>query len=205
MNKEQLIELLNDLVGQFKILNFEEGLPILFLFDEDHDNVNGCIEYNIRNAKILIEKANVQIVGVESLAGGKEWDRDTYTYVQDDFNEKWYQKQVQDYFSKCRIFVDGLKAEYSHLIQGVESIGMHDRIFEVHDYEGQRHPLHITRSNHFISTLFENYSLAGIDCNLILNCGSDHNSDFENWILNKSMDKIAGIAASYVRINTFNI
>ncbi|WP_026838198.1 hypothetical protein [Gillisia sp. JM1] len=185
--------------GQVNLIRFVKNAPILFLIDENHNNLNNCIDHNILNANILIERANVQIIGVESLAGGKDWDRETDNYFKDDSNDKWYQKQVKEFKSTTPKFSDSIRLNYSNLVYGVESLGMHDKLFEESGTEGQRHWLHIERSKHFVQTLFDNYIKHGMDGNLILNCGSEHNSDIEEWVLDNS---ISGIYSSYVRINT---
>lgn len=189
--------------GSAKLVRFVDKAPIVFLFDEDHGNLNDCINKNIKNAFYLIAEAKVEIVGVESLAGGREWDRDIETYSNYE-SDKFYSKQVSEYVSNCTMFVNGLQPAFTHLLQGVESINIHDKIFELPVIEGMRHRLHKERSRHFIKTLFEIYSLRNMRGNLILNCGIEHNDDIVKWIGCNEIDTIAGICASYVRINTVN-
>lgn len=191
------------LIGHVQLLKFIKDAPIVFLLDENHGNLNNCINNNIINAEILITKAEIGIVGVESLAGGEEWERDTETYY-DQESDRFYFKQVSEYVSDCTMFVNGLHPSFTHLLQGVESINILDRIFELPVIEGQRHPSHKKRSKHFIKTLFESYSLEKISGNLILNCGIEHNDDIEGWINSNEIDTITEVVASYVRINTIN-
>ena len=197
------------LFGDSRILCGEQ--PIVFLIDENHDNLNSCIDRNIQNAKELITNANVEIIGVESLAGGKEWDEETQNYVTDDCNEKYYKEVLlKQYKNNCPKFANDLCENYRHLIVGVESIGMTGKI-EMDFQKGNpfyeqpvsSHPLHKERSKHFIKTLFEYYNSRQLIGNLILNCGSNHNSDIEEWIRNGEIDAIANHKASYVRLNAF--
>lgn len=204
MNQEQLIELLNELMGDFKMLNFEEGLPIVFLFDENHDNEDNCIVYNIHNAKILIEKANVQIIGVESLGGGTEWDEYDREYIEQDQIDKSYEEALEIFKSGCTMFADNLSIDYPQLIQGVECIGMFNKI-HTSGPQKERHPLNVRRSQHFLKTLTDEYCKKGLVGNLILNCGMDHNSDIERFIKNSMLNDFLNVMCSVVRINTFNL
>ncbi|GEM_PF-5456576 len=204
MTEEELIAFLEalELEGQFEMVHFEENAPILFLFDEHHGNQNECIDRNIRNAETLIEHTDVQLIGVESHAGGVEWDQHDKKYVTNDLNEKFYRQAVADYRSGCTAFVDGL-AQHGGLIQGVESEGMIGKQHTQGETEG-RNPLNELRSRHFIKTLGEEYITRGLEGNLILNCGSEHNNDIVRWINDESIEDIVGFKATYVRINTID-
>ena len=214
MNREQLEGLLEKLNGEFKIIKFIEGLPIVFLFDENHDNPNNSIESNIENAKSLIRNAFVKLIGVESLAGGKEWDEESEDFVKNDDNIKWYTKGLKDYKSRCTLFVDGLSSNCKAKIYGVESIGMISKI-ETDVYDNcidmstdeqsvyiENHHLHVERSKHFIRTISEEYNSRKLMGNIILNCGLNHNNHIENWVNDNTIKEITGCHFSYVRLNT---
>ena len=214
MKQEYTFNLFNEYVtvtlySLATVLRNEENLPTVFLLDENHDNINNCIDKNVDNAMELIAKANVRIVGVESLAGGKEWDRETQKYAENNYNEKWYEESVKLYKNSCTHFANEVKALYPGYVVGVESIGMMNRVADdysnnLHRKETGRHALMATRSAHFIKTLFEQYSSKSDSYNLILNCGSEHNTDIENWINSGEIDEIAGTKANYIRINSIN-
>lgn len=196
-----------NLFGSINILNIEPNKPIIFLFDENHD-IEDCINRNIKNAETLIKRANVVIVGLERLPGGKEWNPDSMDYVremrsQDNFNPQPYDSHPLH--PNHNLFSDWIKNNYPFLLQGVESRGMHDMI-DTDCYEGkytvENHPLNQERSKHFIQTLFDAYSSRGLNGNMILNCGLQHNNDIENWISSEEITDITGRKASFIRINT---
>jgi hypothetical protein len=213
MNQEQLIKILQELKGRFNILSFQEGLPIVFLFDEKHKNLIST-EFNISNAIELIQKANVQLIGVESLAGGKEWDDESENYVQNDDNIKWYNKCLSEYKNDFTVFADELSTNYNEMIYGVESIGMIDKteLDVIEEYKNlnieetrkyiKTHKLTFERSKHFIKTLIELYISKKLKGNLILNCGLDHNTHIEQWIKKNMIYKIINGDYSFVRLNT---
>jgi hypothetical protein len=200
-----------ELFGNVTILRSGESFHTLFLFDESHDNINDCIDKNIENARILLFSANITLVGVESLAGGKEWDEDDQKYVPDNSNEKYYAEYIlKDWKNNCTRFCDELCKSNPQVVVGVESVGMMNKI-EVDLYDNnsvdsikaiKEHPLQVERSRHFISTLFDVFGSRSCCGNIILNCGSDHNNHIEEWIRNGEIDRIAGTKANYVRIST---
>lgn len=201
-----------EIIGTYDILFFEKDAPIVFLIDENHDNLNNCIAKNIVNAFELIQNVNIAIVGVESLAGGKSWDFENRIYSESYPNKKFDDLFVKRYKSDCTKFADEIKKLNPSIICGVESFGMTHVIEE--DFlpgglfEGKEitdHPLNKERSKHFIKTLFEKRNELGLDGNLILNCGSNHNSDIEEWVNNNEIHSITGFKASYIRLNAIDI
>jgi hypothetical protein len=204
------IEKTLQLFGSLSILKFSNKSPIVFLFDENHNNENDCITKNIENAYTLIKDANVVLIGVESMAGGKEWDEEIGEYVTDNLNEKYYREIIlKDWRNNCTTFSDSIGVNFSDLIIGVESVGMMNKT-EVDIYNQspldigsaiKNHPLSELRSKHFIKTLFEYYTSIKLKGNMILNCGSNHISHIEEWVLNGEIEKLSDIKATYVRIN----
>lgn len=192
------------LEGEVRTLRFEEGLPTAFLFDENHSNLNNCIDKNILNAIELINKGRVTIIGVESLAGGKSWDTENREYNEVYFDKKADDYYVKEYKSAGTKFADEVKKVTKDGICGVECWGMMHNISEdivLKKYiEASIHPLNIKRSEHFIKTLFEKYSIN--KGNLILNCGSNHNAHIEKWVMDGEIDLRVGTKANYIRINT---
>lgn len=195
-----------EVIGSLTFLKFKTGLPTVFLFDEHHGNLNNCINKNIANAIELITKGHVVLVGVESLAGGKSWD-----YKNQKYSEVYPDKKLDDFFvknykSSVTKFAVEVAKNFKNGIRGIECFGMMHIIMEdivLDKYqEVQSHPLNIERSKHFIKTLFESYNVK--DGNLILNCGSEHNTHIVNWINNGEIDGITGIEANYIRINTID-
>ncbi len=200
-----------ELQGSLRILLEEKGFPIVFLIDENHDNLNNCIDKNVKNAIALIAKAKVDIVGVECFAGGKSWDSEKMEYSDNYFNKKLDDRYAESYKSSNIKFSDGLKLKFNNYIFGVESFGMVHRMGEDFAIGGKyygtdvsAHPLNNERSKHFIRTLFEHHHDNNLKGNLILNCGIHHNRDIENWIEKKEIEKIANQKASYIRLNTID-
>ena len=166
------------LKGRIKILSYCNGLPIVFLFDESHDNKNKNINKNIENAKLLVDKLNVKIIGVESYSGGYEWDqyeeRYTETFIYGDVNS--------EPVNCCLDFTNNLIGESNINIYGIESFGMLSKMQnDLCDSESlyfqmtpNEHPLNTERSKHFIKTLLKCYTDKRICGNLILNCGKNH-------------------------------
>lgn len=193
-----------DLIGSLTFLKFKMGLPTVFLFDEHHGNLNSCIYKNIANAIELIDKGHVILVGVESLAGGKSWDYQNQVYSEVYSEKKLDDVFVKSYKSGVTKFSDEVAKSLKNGIRGVECFGMIHIIMEditLGKYqEVKSHPLNIERSKHFIQTLFESQKVN--NGNLILNCGSEHNTHIVNWINNDEIDGITGCEANYIRINT---
>lgn len=194
-----------NILGSYKILLIEKNAPIVFLIDEHHDNINNCIDNNILNAKELLEKGNVSIIGVESLAGGKKWDEEINDYSEEGFADKLEAKYYTDWKSSCTKFADELNIDNLEKVFGVECIGMMNKI-ETDLYDGvyecvTNHPLNRKRSKHFIRTLFEKRNELKLEGNIVLNCGSNHNSDIESMIISGKIEEIADCKASYIRLN----
>ncbi len=204
------IDLPINLYGSHQILRPELNLPVVFLIDEIHDNTNNCIEKNVENARELIDIANVKIIGVESMAGGRRWDYETECYDEDEYHDKYYAKEEKEFRGGNTLFADGVRAYNQNIVFGVESIGMSDTLErkllnqEISITEVKDSPINKARSRHFIRTLFDYWKSNSKNGNLILNCGADHNSHFEEWINNGEIDNIAGVKAAYVRLNTYN-
>jgi hypothetical protein len=190
-----------NLIGSVKILSFIPNTPIVFLFDEHHDNLNNCIDKNIENAIELINNGNIVVVGVESHTGGKEWNIADKCYFEYEDSDKNYKDQKIGRVTK---FFDVLSKKYENLVRGVECEAYSD---ELSNYVGnlsfEEIPINIERSKHYIKSLFELRLQLNIDGNLILNCGRDHNTHIEEWINKGKIDGIAGYKASYIRLNTF--
>jgi len=194
------------IIGSLDIIREEENLPTVLLFDEHHENLNNCIDKNIVNAIELISKGNVNRIGVESLAGGKSWDSQNQVYSDNYPDKKFDDKLASTYTSSSVKFAVEVRKYNSEIIYGVESFGMMHRLsldFDIDNSNVSSHPLHKERSKHFIQTLFENYDFKNGNI-FILNCGSNHNDHIEEWVANGEIDKIVGIKANYIRINTVN-
>ncbi|WP_289028505.1 hypothetical protein [uncultured Algoriphagus sp.] len=198
--------------GKLTIINKNGNGPVVFLFDEHHGNLNDCITRNIENARTLISNCNIELIGVESLAGGIEWDKETEDYVEDDSNERVYKEfTIKGWKNGCTTFSDSLYQDNSGLIIGVESVGMMDKTEldiinsnpEDQNEAIKNHPLTKLRSKHFIQTLLNHYISNNLKGNIILNCGKNHNSHIQEWIETGEINQIVGINAIYVRLNTF--
>jgi hypothetical protein len=188
-----------NLGGDLRILRAEKGLPIVFLFDEEHENLNGCIDENIKNAIALISKANVEIIGVESHSGGKQWDQ----YYQEYMDDEEFDKSIDNIqVNNSPDFRNGLVKDYEDYLKGVECKGMLDKMECNSKISITENPLNIERSRHFIQTLFVKRKVLNLKGNLILNCGRDHNTHIADWIANGEIDNIAGFRANYIRIDT---
>jgi hypothetical protein len=199
MNEAQLNEVLANLEGTSEILHFEEEVPIVFLFDEEHHNME-CKRANIRNALSLINEANILLIGLESRLGGRNWSEKNEEYDDERYN----------LFYNCEFkeFEEALMINHPEKLTGVESIGMRTKILdlwgkgEIDQHTMPDHYVNMLRSKHFIRTLFEEYRSNHYEGNLLLNCGQDHNTHIANWIVESKIDKITGQRASYVSINT---
>ncbi len=194
-----------NLIGKIELLSFDENATtILFLFDEHHENLNDCINNNILNAIELIENGNVNIVGVESLAGGESWDCENQIYSDDYQNKKLDDVFAEKYKSSCTKFADNLALYSKDVIFGVECFGMMHSIVEdisLGKYiDVISHPLNIERSKHFVKTVVNNYPLK--KGNMIINCGSNHNNHIAKWVKSGEIDQLIEMKINYVRINT---
>jgi len=177
------------------------NVPIVFLIDENHGS-DDCIDQNITNATELIQKAQIELIGVESHEGGLEWndyDEGRYTDV---FNMGANTAPV----STCPRFAESMRASRA-AVRGVECLCMSNQE-EVDFYPGgswhgkpkRDHPLNKKRSEHFIRTLLELRSRQQLHGNVILNAGGDHNSDIASWIKDGTIEAKAGHKAAYVRV-----
>jgi hypothetical protein len=189
-----------DLLGSVKRLLPGLDVPVVFLMDEYH-GTGECVDQNVCNARNLILKARVNLVGVESHSGGQEWD-DYDCIYKDSFDNGDNRIPV----NTCPAFADRMTA-LGTLVLGVECHGMLNNQHVDFDKEGdwsgkavKEHPLNQERSRHFIRTLFQFRSRRCVVGNLILNAGSDHNSHIEQWIQDRSIEEIAGEKAAYVRL-----
>lgn len=208
MNELKFLNIIS-ILGWIKIIKYIEGLPTVFLFDEQHGNLNECIDKNILNALLLIESSNISLIGVESKAGGVEWDLDTKDYVKEEIPDRTYLDAIKMFTSACVEFEKGLPS-HSNIIIGVESERMHGQItIEVGNLPKEEqndaiasHHLTIRRSEHFIRTLAAEYVIRGLSGNLILNCGKNHNSRIETWIRNGEIDEMLPKRFNFIRINT---
>ena len=192
-----------DITGTITVLSEEPNLPFVFLFDEKHkDEI--CLKNNLLNAVQLLENTNVNIIGVESHSGGKQWDQYYKVYLDDeDFDERDDNVITNEWPN----FAIELRENYANCIYGVECKGMFEKMYcnlVVNDNEILDHPLNKERSKHFIKTLFELRRLYEKSGNLILNCGRDHNTHIVEMIRDNSITEITGYQANYIRFNAFN-
>lgn len=206
MNEEDLRRLglpidLN-LEGQVSLIRIVENAPTIFLFDEIHNNLDS-ININIRNAFELIEKANIEIVGVESHSGGRNWNE-----LENEYDDTRYPPNI--WVNIKPNMYEEINNLYPGLAHGVESHGMLTKLGEL-IAKGQLnindvgdHPLNQLRSRHFIITLFNLREELNFNKNAILNCGLNHNNHFEEMIRTCEIDEITNSEANYIRINTAN-
>lgn len=203
------IEMPLNLQGDLRILRTQIGLPVVFLFDEEHHN-EGCLNNNLRNAIELITKGNIGIIGVESHSGGQVWDSNLRRYLEVDDEYDYGSIKISP-VNTWPNFANGLKNNVN-FIYGVECYFMmqklNDDVLEIgNQYFGKditEHPYNLERSKHFIRSLFELRAHLHSNGNLILNCGRDHNTHIEEWINTNKIDGISGFRANYVRINTID-
>ena len=196
-----------NLFGSIEILHIETNSPIVFLIDETHDN-DISTDYNVKNAVELITKANVDIIGVESHRGGRVWDQYYGKYLStfEIRSVKQYKAAVNTY----PYFALHIPVNYQDFVFGVECEGMLSKIHcnlavDDNPYFGKpvvNHPLNIERSKHFIRTLFEIRERVNRKGNLILNCGSNHNTHIKEWVDLGEIEIITECKASYIRLNT---
>ncbi|MEJ8841513.1 hypothetical protein WG954_03905 [Lacibacter sp. H375] len=193
-----------NIVGHLDILQVIEGPPIVFLIDEKHHDQS--IKINVLNARELIKFASVEVIGVESHEGGFEWDESDETYYEE-FNDGNINNQQTN---TCPEFANSLKELLITNIYGVECRGMLNKIecdlFDQSLFDANsivNHPLQLGRSKHFIQTLFGHKIRNNKKGNLLLNCGSNHNSHIEQWIKSGEINAITNHPASYIRLNAF--
>lgn len=195
------------LYGNLEIIQIVQDSPTVFLIDENHDNPNDCIAKNAANAMKLIEFGNVVLVGVESHSGGQEWDQYDECYI-DEFEYHLVSKSTAT--NTCPEFANSLVQFHPNKVYGVESFGLLSRI-ETDYGEGnirslgvdvRSHVFQRERSRHFIRTLFDMHEKFNLDGNMILNCGSDHNSHIEEWIRSGEIEEISRKRASFIRLNS---
>ena len=166
--------------------------------DETHEAE--CIRQNIANAKELIQKCNISLIGVESHLGSYLWD-DCFTHdYTTDFDNGENLMPVNTYPE----FADQLRI-FGVPIVGVECQGLANELecnlVDAPNGEplGER-PFNIKRSEHFLRTLFQLYAQRRLSGNLILNIGGNHNSHIENWILTGTVVKISEREVTFIRL-----
>jgi hypothetical protein len=198
LNKIGKNEPLN-LIGSVEILSLIPNTPIVFLIDEMHDD-EVIVQNNVNNANELIRNANVNYIGVESHLGGYEWDTE-----KQDYNYEEYDNSFK--LNGSALFTNNFIPEKRNYVYGVECYEIFNKIFidlRMNKYSDITiHPLNKLRSKHFLKTIIEKWNI-NQNGNLILNCGRDHNSHIEQWINNGTIDDIAGVKASYIRLNAFD-
>lgn len=193
-----------NITGTITVIKEGLNLPFVFLFDEHHGNLNNCIDKNIENGIELVTHADVVLAGVESHSGGDEWNQ----YEQDYYNDgSRYDCEISDLnvVNTAPNFAIEINRQNNLLVCGIECRDILDKIqcnplkMGISD-----HPLNIKRSRHFVKTLFEHYNSINSNGNIILNCGQNHNSHIQEWVLNNEIESITNNEANYIRINTIN-
>lgn len=192
-----------ELYGNVRIIRKIENAQIIFLFDENHDNPNDCFNKNIENAKELIDKANIGLIGVEGITGGKEWDQYNECYT----NKNEGQTKISTHLE----FASSILEEHPNLVVGVDSFGLCGKIesdFAVNhpraiNREVRTHPFQKERSKHFIRTLIDIKKNKNIVGNMILNCGSDHNNHIRDLINCTEFDEQNISDITFVRLNSY--
>lgn len=188
------------IVADLRILLPGMGVPVVFLIDENHGS-GDCIKQNLAIARELIEKATVKLIGVESHAGGEEWD-----VHEERYNGKFDMGEDTNAISDCPKFADEMRSSAAKVL-GVESRSMSEE--QQGDFcvggswygkQEKHHPLNEKRSEHFLRTLFELRRRHDLTGNLILNAGGDHNSHIESWIKDGTVETKARHKAAYVRL-----
>lgn len=188
------------IIGGLRILLPGTDVPVIFLIDENHGS-DACIKQNLANAREMIEKAAVKLIGVESHAGGEEWD-----IHEERYNGRFDMGEDANPVSDCPKFADEMRSSAAKVL-GVESRSMSGEQqgdFRVggswYGKEEKGHPLNKKRSEHFVRTLFELRRRHNLNGNLILNAGGDHNSHIEGWVRDGTIEAKAGQKAAYVRL-----
>lgn len=186
--------------------------PIVFLIDERHHNV--ChINENIVIAKNLLAYCNVNLIGVEGYNGGVLYNAALertnshhsahITVHYDRFkitHQRLGEPQQEIPIGNDQQFSNAMIPE-GRLVVGVDCEGFSDKALGI-DTEDfiqpeNRQEYSLRRSRHFIETLFWEYRKEDITGNLILNCGSHHNEHIRNMILQREIEAVAGMRASY--------
>jgi hypothetical protein len=189
-----------NIVGQIERLLPGQGVPIVFLIDENHGS-DECIKQNIANATELVLKTGVTLIGVESHRGGLEWS----DYDEGKYTTGFDMGENQEPVNTRPQFADNMRASRAKVL-GVECLGMSNQQ-EPDFYEGgswhgkpmKDHPLDRQRSEHFVRTLFELRRRHKLDGNLILNAGGDHISHIAGFIKDGIIETLAQQKAAYVR------
>ncbi len=191
---EQPIRILGNLLK----LSSERATPVVFLVDETH--AVDCIRQNIENSKELMEYCGIAFAGVESHTGGFKWDdcyQHTYT---GEFDSGENLTPVNSYPQ----FAEGLR-RLGLPVFGVECQGLSNELeCDLIDNPSggpiASRQLNLARSEHFIRTLFQMRDKHGLDGNMILNVGGNHNTHICNWIQDGSIEARVGHRAAYVRL-----
>ena len=177
-------------------------MPVVFLIEENH-SICECIKQNIVNAQVLVQKAQVTLIGVESHQGGRQWDDYSGKY-KDTFDMGENLEPVND----SPKFANSMRSSRAKVL-GVECLGMLNQ--EQCDlatddlWKGKpakEHPFNQQRSEHFVRTLLELRSRHHLTGNLILNAGGDHISHIASWINDGTIERRARQKATYVRVRS---
>lgn len=180
--------------------------PTVFLIDELHHDRS--IIDNIKIASSLIDKYDVKIIGVEgysSLGCSFNKSNKDFSFAGDFDSDLTKCECIND----CAYFAQTMKRKNIKIV-GVDSKelctemendaekGTWPKEFNSH------HPNNYYRSRFFLKVLFYEYNKLGGNGNMILNCGSDHNSHIFYSIYNNDIDSIINFRASYIRLRSFD-
>jgi hypothetical protein len=189
------------LSGQVTLLRESPNSPVVYLIDKRHQHAQST-EENIENARLLVQAANVRLVGVEGYEGGREFD-----YLAGAYTDVEVQGEIrpETLIGDYPDFAQAI-AEENATVVGVDCRGLCDHM-EVQVADGQWqaaqigiHPNQEARSRHFLATLFGERARLGLVGNLILNGGRNHNDHLAAMIANDQINAVAGTPATYIRL-----
>ncbi len=156
------------------IIKHEEEKPYIFLLDEYHKN-GLVIADNIEIAKTLIHEQGVYLIGVEDYSSKNDPYTGNVSHAMD-YNSALLpdancitddETPFADALLKCGIPV-----------VGVDSSGCKDDI--ILSFNGKPfnsdYPANLCRSKNFVLSLFVERAERRLNCNVLINCGSDHNA-----------------------------
>ncbi len=172
--------------------------PFIFLLDEFHPSYPTILD-NIEIAKLLVKHLNVGLIGVENYSskidpydGGLYWDESP---------DRADISGVDPIGSEIR-FAQGVNSIGVPVV-GIDSNGYHMVLdCEVAPAERPEHPANISRSRNFVLSLFQERLDRQLECNLLINCGSNHCKHILNIVGNPASAPDNWPNGTYVRLRS---
>ena len=181
------------------LFQHENNQPYIFLLDENHDMAD-VISDNLEIAYELIADYGVGLVGVEDYASRIDPYKGDVCHPR---HHSTAELPYAHYIGTETRFAKGIQ-NHGAIVVGVDSEGLKCEIEmtckSIDDVSN--HPANVLRSENFVMSLFQERQYRGLECNVLINCGADHNQHILDFVKGKRSRPKDWPEGSYINLRS---